>query len=286
MIRGPIRVVAPSGAVDPERVAAGADVLRGWGYQVDVHPAVPARHRYLAGDDAVRLSALREAAAAAAGDGGAVWMARGGYGLSRLLPALLASPLPPVPVVGFSDGTVLLNHHAGPCVHGPVINSLIGHADKESLAHLRAVLRGETPPLAGTAWLPGEASGRLVGGNLCVLASLAGTPGALRADGCIVALEDTGEAAYKVDRLLTQLIQAGAFDGVRGFALGTFDGADAPEGADWTLRDVLLERLAPLGVPVLGGLPFGHGRANRAFRFGPAHIDGHQLAWGIEAPAS
>jgi len=115
---------------------------------------------------------------------------------------------------------------------------------------------------------------------LCVLASLAGTPGALRAAGCIVALEDTGEAPYKVDRLLTQLLQGGAFEGVRGFALGTFDGADAPEGADWTVRDVLLERLAPLGVPVLGGLPFGHGRANRAFRFGHARIDGDQLTWG------
>lgn len=284
MISGPIRVVAPSGAVDPERVAAGADVLRGWGYQVDVHPAIAARHRYLAGDDAPRLSALREAASAAAADGGAVWMARGGYGLSRLLPELLARPLPPVPLVGFSDGTVLLNHHRGPCVHGPVINSLIGHADKESLAHLRAVLSGAAPALTGTPWLAGTASGRLVGGNLCVLASLAGTPGALRAAGCIVALEDTGEAPYKVDRLLTQLVQSGAFDGVRGFALGTFDGADAPEGADWNVRDVLLERLAPLGVPVLGGLPFGHGRANRAFRFGPARIDGDQLTWGLDAP--
>ncbi len=280
MIRGPIHVVAPSGAVDPERVAAGADVLRAWGYRVEVDPSITLRHRYLAGDDDARLSALRRAAEAAAADDGAVWMARGGYGLSRLLPHLLDRPLPAVPVVGFSDGTVLLNHHPGACLHGPVINSLLGHADKDSLAHLRAVLQGETPALTGTPWVPGSASGRLVGGNLCVLASLAGTPGALRAAGCIVALEDTGEAAYKVDRLLTQLIQAGAFDGVRGFALGTFDGADAPDGADWSVRDVLLERLSPLGVPVLGGLPFGHGRANRAFRFGPARIDGDQLTWG------
>lgn len=277
---GSVHVVATSGVIDVERIEAGADVLRGWGFEVDIDPATTARHRYLAGDDTTRLVALRRAAAAAWADGGAVWMARGGYGLSRLLPDLLERPLPPVPFIGFSDGTVLLNHHAGPALHAPVINSLIGHADKESLAHLRAVLAGERPPLSGQSWVPGSASGRLVGGNLCVLASLAGTSGALRAAGCIVALEDTGEAAYKVDRLLTQLIQGGTFEGALGFALGTFDGADAPEGSDWSVRDVLIERLAPLGVPVLGGLPFGHGRANRAFRFGDARIEGERLIWG------
>lgn len=260
-------------------MAAGAEVLRSWGYHVELDPEIAERHRYLAGDDADRLRALRRAAAAAAAGQGAVWMARGGYGLARLLPALLAEPLPPVPFIGFSDGTALLNHHPGPAVHGPVVNSLLGHADPESVAHLRAVLAGSAPPLEGEVWLPGAAEGRVVGGNLCVLASLAGTSGALRAAGCIVALEDTGEVPYKIDRLLTQLIQSGAFEGVRGFALGTFDGADAPENAGWSLRDVLLERLAPFGVPVLGGLPFGHTPANRAFCFGPASIEGGALLW-------
>lgn len=273
-------MVATSGAVDIERIEAGANVLRAWGHRVEVDPAVGVRYRYLAGADATRLESLRRAADAAWADGGAVWMARGGYGLARLLPDLIASPLPPVPFIGFSDGTVLLNHHRGPCVHGPVINSLIGHADTDSLAHLRAVLAGENPALRGEQWLAGEAAGRLAGGNLCVLASLAGTPGALRARGCIVALEDTGEAPYKLDRLLTQLIQGGAFDGVRGFALGTFDGADVPAGAEWSVRDVLIERLSPFNVPILGGLPFGHGPANRAFRFGHARIEGNQLIWG------
>lgn len=276
-----IHVVAPSGVVDIERMAAGSEVLRSWGYRVQLDAEIGERHRYLAGDDAGRLRALRRAASAAAADHGAVWMARGGYGLARLLPELLAVPLPRVPFVGFSDGTALLNHHPGPALHAPVVNSLLAHADRASLAHLQAVLAGETPPLDGESWLPGEAEGRIVGGNLCVLASMAGTPGALRAAGCIVALEDTGEVPYKVDRLLTQMIQSGAFEGVKGFALGTFDGADAPEGADWALRDVLLERLSPFGVPVLGGLPFGHGRANRAFLFGPGRIEGGALRWGL-----
>ncbi len=281
-----IHIVAPSGAVDVERVEAGAAVLRSWGYAVEVAPEIRARERYLAGADAVRLRSLRAAADRALLTAGAVWMARGGYGLSRLLPELLHRPLPSVPFIGFSDGTVLLNHHRGVALHAPVVNSLIGHADRESLVHLRRVLGGEVPPLQGTLWVGGEAEGRLAGGNLCVLASLAGTPGAFRGSGCIVALEDTGEAPYKVDRLLTQLIQSGAFLGVRGFALGTFDngpggevGARTDAERDAT-REVLLERLSGFGVPILGELPFGHGRANRAFRFGPARIIEDRLVWG------
>ncbi len=276
-----IHVVAPAGAVDGSRIEAGADVLRGWGYRVELDASVGASCRYLAGSDQVRLESLRRAARAAEVEGGAVWMARGGFGLARLLPSLLADPLPPVPFLGFSDGTVWLNHHRGPAIHAPVLNSMVGHIDEGSLDHLRRVLTGEKPPLIGTSWVPGEASGGIVGGNLCVLASLAGTPGALNSQGCIVALEDLGEAPYKIDRLLTQLGQSGAFDGAVGFALGTFLGAEPPAGSDWTLRDVLLEHLAPLCVPVLGDLPFGHGTVNHAFGLGAGWIGGGELRWGM-----
>lgn len=272
-----VHVVAPSGAVDVARIEAGAEVLRSWGYRVVVDPQVSMRWRYLAGPDEARLDALRRAAAQA----DAVWMARGGYGLARLLPALQADPLAPVPFLGFSDGTAFLNHHRGPAVHAPVVNGLSGHSDAASMAHLRAVLSGATPPLEGQARVAGRAEGRLVGGNLCVLASLVGTPGQVCTKGCIVALEEVGEAPYKVDRLLTQLIQGGGLDGAVGIALGSFTGAEAPADADWDVNDVLLERLRPLGVPVVSGLPFGHGAQNHAFRLGPAVIDGGELRWGL-----
>lgn len=272
-----VHVVAPSGAIDPARIQRGADTLRDWGYRVVIDPQVGQRWRYLAGADEARLEALHRAAS----QSDAVWMARGGYGLARLLPALQANPLEPVPFLGFSDGTAWLNHHRGPAVHAPVINGLSGHTDAASMAHLRAVLDGATPPLQGRALVGGRAEGRLIGGNLCMLASLAGTPAQVDAKGAIVALEEVGEAPYKVDRLLTQLIQCGALDGVVGFALGTFTGADAPPDAQWTVEDVVLDRLRPLGVPIVAGLPFGHGPENHAFTLGPAALDGAALHWGL-----
>lgn len=271
-----IAVVAPSGVYDPARLDRGLDLLRAWGYHPEPMPGLGRTFRYLAGEDEVRLEDL---VAAFSGGADAVWMARGGYGIGRLLRRLPFDDLRPVPFLGFSDGTALLNplHDRGlPAVHAPVLHSLADHCDAESRERLRRLLAGDAVgPLRGEALIPGDADGDLVGGNLCVLASLCGTPWQLRGAGRIVLLEEVGEVPYRVDRMLTQLVEAGCLDGVRGIALGEFLGAAPPPGARWTLRDVLLDRLAPLGVPVVAGLPVGHGPANHAFRLGPArlHVD-------------
>ena len=135
-----IAVVAPSGVVDLPRIEAGMAVLRGWGFAPELLPHAGNRLRYLAGTDEERLADLREAFS---GRWDAVWMARGGYGLARIAAALLSGPLARVPLIGFSDGTALLNGLADlgvPTVHAPVINSLAGWADEDSLAALRRVL--------------------------------------------------------------------------------------------------------------------------------------------------
>lgn len=270
-----IAVVAPSHAFDPARVEAGMAVLRGWGYRPELLPHTGERHRSFAGDDAARLSDLR---AAIDGPWDAVWMARGGYGLARLLPEL--SPFDR-PFFGFSDGSALLSWLAdagGRAVHAPVLHSLGDQVDEPSRERLRALLAGEAlPPLRGEPWREGEARGPLRGGNLCVLASSCGTPWRLRGAGAIVLLEEVAEPAYKVDRMLTQLRLAGAFEGVAGFVLGRWEGCTLPKDADWTLRDVLLDRLGDLGVPILAGLPVGHGSENHALPFGPARIVADRL---------
>lgn len=266
-----IAVVSPSGNFDPDRLEAGLSVVRGWGYRPELLPGVGRRHRYLAGTDPVRLADLT---AALRGGYDAVWMVRGGYGLNRLMGGLPWDELGGTPFLGFSDATGLLNALAArgrPAIHAPVLHSLAAHSDEPSRDHLRALLAGEPlPPLRGTVVRSGFAEGPLVGGNLCVLASLCGTPWQLRAHACVVVLEEINEVPYKVDRLLTQLVEAGCFDGVAGFALGTFLGAEAPDGADWTVIDVLRDLLAPFDVPILAGLPIGHGPANRAFHVGAA----------------
>lgn len=264
-----IAIIAPSGIFDPNRLEKGMQVLSSWGYRPTLLPGASARWRYLAGDDDTRLSDLEEAFS---GRYDAVWMARGGYGAARLLPRIDWRRIQPVPFFGFSDGTVLLNVIGGmgrPAIHGPVVHTLGDLNDDATRDHLRRLLAGEAvEPMAGTMLIPGEATGPLVGGNLCLLASMCGTPAQLRAAGCIVVLEDIYEPPYKVDRLLTQLIASRCLEGAVGFALGSFIDANPPEGADWTQHDLLVERLAAFGVPVLADLPIGHGPANRAFQVG------------------
>ncbi|MEN9787110.1 MAG: hypothetical protein RLZZ299_2374 [Pseudomonadota bacterium] len=265
--------MSPSGVFRPDALDAGVAVLASWGYRPERMPGVGASSRYLAGEDDVRRADLE---AAFSGDWDAVWMARGGYGLTRLLADLDPGCLAPVPFLGFSDGTALLDPLAArgrPAVHAPVLTSLASHVDDASRAHLRALLAGEgCAPLVGAPlWGPSQVvQGPLRGGNLCMLASLCGTPWQPRLQGAILLLEEVGEAPYRVDRMVTQLRAAGVLDGVRGVALGTFTGSAAPDGAGWSMDDVLRDLFAPLGVPVVAGLPVGHGAANRAVPLGRA----------------
>lgn len=276
-----IAVVSPSGNFEPPRLEAGMAIARSWGYRLEPLPGVGRTHRYLAGTDADRARDLRRAFS---GEWDAVWAARGGYGVARLLTDLPWSELAPVPLIGFSDLTILLNQLAGrgaPAIHGPVLHSL-SRSDEASQDQLRRLLAGEaTSPMEGIPLVRGDAEGPIVGGNLCVLASACGTRWQLRGHASIVLLEEINEVPYKVDRLITQLIEAGCLDGVAGIAVGTFLGCDAPADASWTILDVLRDLLAPLGVPVLAQLPVGHGAQNRAFRVGaPARIVGNRLEIG------
>lgn len=264
--RARIAVVAPSHAFAEERYQVGKDWLESLGYQIVETAGLRRRHRYFAGDDAHRLAALVDALTR--DDVDAVWSVRGGSGVTRLLGELPWEALQPRPVFGFSDLTPLLDQLASrgwPAVHAPVVHSL-DKTDEASRAHLAAMLRGEpTAPLAGRTVVSGDAIGRLVGGNLCMLAVTCGTPFQLDAAGGILVLEEIAEHPYKVDRMLQQLRDSGVLRGISGVALGSFTGCEAPSSAEWSLSDVFDEHLGGLGVPVVAGLPIGHDAANRAW---------------------
>lgn len=274
-----VAVVAPSGVFDPAGLDRGMAEIRSWGLEPVQAPHLYARHRTTAGTAAQRAADL--AWALSSPDIAAVWAARGGHGAVHLLPDLAGAVVDDRPLIGFSDVTALFcalwRAGVGRGVHGPVLHSLADHCDADSRAWLRSMLldgRGGLLPGQHLAGPPARLEAPLVGGNLCVLASLCGTPWALRAEGCIVLLEDIAEPAYKIDRMVHQLRGAGCLDGAVGIALGSFTACSVPDGADWTLADLLVELLEPLGVPVVAGLPVGHGPANRSFVVGaPAILD-------------
>jgi muramoyltetrapeptide carboxypeptidase len=235
-------------------------------------PAVPA---FLAAPDDRRLTDLCDALADPAV--AAVWCLRGGYGSGRLLEALAAVPVPTQPklLIGYSDITALqafLDRLGWPALHAamPASDLLLPgrEADARALFTLlrQGLRRGDllAPALLPGAWcVPGTASGRLVGGNLSLVAALCGTPWQLRTAGALLFLEEVGEAAYRVDRCLVQLRQAGLLQAAAGFVLGSFtDGDDA--------APVLREHLAGLGKPVLAGWPTGHGTPHQPLPLGVA----------------
>lgn len=263
-----VALVAPAGPVDPERIAASERRCRELGLEPVVFPSASARDRYLAGTDAQRLADLQ--AALDDPEIGAVWALRGGYGTLRILEdlSLDRQRRDPIPFIGFSDNTSIHLRHAEIGVvsfHGP---HPAGELSTEADAWFRRVLFDAEPP--GTLPRPagecepraitsGVAEGRLVGGNLAILAALCGTRHALGARGAIAFLEDVGEPAYRVDRMLLQLERSGALDGVAGIAYGRFTG-EGGDGGD--VADVLAEVAERLAVPAVADLPFGHVASN------------------------
>jgi len=275
-----VRVVAPSGPVPREAFLRGAEIL-GRRYKLVYDEGLFAREGFLAGPDERRAAELR--AALLDPDARAIVMARGGYGLTRILPFMdpsllrdLRQPASPVPLVGFSDGTALLGWAARAgvvAIHGPVVTQLPSLSDLDHESLFRALedpaprlLLDQLDPL-----VPGRVQGPLLGGNLEVFSRLIGTPYLPDLGGAILFLEDLGERPYRVDRLITHLDGAGVFSAVSGVVLGAFSGCLEPEATragSPTVEEVLEERLGRLAIPVMLGGAFGHGSRNVALPYG------------------
>ncbi|ANZ40760.1 hypothetical protein BBK82_36980 [Lentzea guizhouensis] len=248
-----VALVSPAGPALAPVVAAGAAVLESWGLRVTTPVVEPWSLPYLAGSDADRA---REFVDAWCSDVAAVFCVRGGYGCLRMTDLVPWKSLPPRVFVGSSDVTVLhaeLNAVGQTTVFGPMPGTRDFVSDSLAQSRLRSFLfEGVSSWSAGTPVVPGTARGVLVGGNAALLAASVGGPRwSVPASGAIALLEDVGEEAYRLDRILTQLLRAGWFEPVAGIVLGS-----------WTdcgdVSAVLADRLGGLGVPVLGEFGFGH----------------------------
>jgi muramoyltetrapeptide carboxypeptidase len=282
-----VALVAPSGPLrgheDLDRAIAS---VRRMGWEPVAGDHVLERAAYLAGRDADRVADLNRAAADP--DIDAVWCIRGGYGAMRILPLVDydAWRARPKALIGYSDITAL---HAAIGARADLV-TFHGPTAREdgvpfSVESMRRVLTcGEDPcgvAARATTVIPGRASGRLVGGNLALLASLAGTPYAPDYRGAILVLEDVNESVYRIDRLLSQLRLTGCLDDIAGLGFGWFsdiptEALDDDEGVDRVLR----EFAAALGRPCLSGIPMGHAGAQWTIPLGATaelDADAHSL---------
>ena len=269
--RDRVAVIAPASSFDRASFDAGLALIN-TRYRAEHGPGIFERQRYLAGDDARRLTELT--AALADPDIRAVFCARGGYGATRLLKRLATAPPPGPPkvLVGFSDVTALhlwFQNYGRISVHGPVLTQL-ARLPTQTAGRLFTLLESAQPPppLRGTAsYVGGSAEGPLLGGNLSMLTRLLGTPYMPSLDGAVLLLEDQGERPYRLDRMWTHLELAGVFTHVRGIALGTFTGCEEKDAA-YTSAEVLRDLALATGLPCAAGFPVGHGEVNEPVPLG------------------
>jgi muramoyltetrapeptide carboxypeptidase len=256
-------------------VTHGIAVAESWGLRVRVAPHVFSGHDrlgYLAAPDEARAAGLQQAWCDP--DVRAVWAVRGGYGAQRMVDLLDGAAMRAAGrkhMIGFSDVTAL---HARlgreldqVTIHGPGLASVDQLADPAVARALHALLFGELRPgsvlatgrpASSPSTGSGHVAGRLAGGNLSLLAADVGIELA-PSEPTILLLEDVNEPAYRIDRMLTQLLRSGRFENVVGVVVGDLGVPD---------DTLLLDRLGPLGVPILAGLDVGHGSRNLALPLG------------------
>lgn len=274
-----VGLVSPASNVpEDEDIAFAMDVVRSLGFAVKPAEHLYQRNQYLAGTDQQRAADLNAMFADREVD--AIFCLRGGYGSSRLLPLLdyrLIADRPKV-LMGYSDITALhcaISLRSGLVTfHGPIAGD--NFTDYSYAQFRQTLVEGRAgQPLAApppfedpgpgrvekenrlTVLHPGTAEGPLLGGNLSLLCHLMGTPWEPDFNGRLLFLEDVHEAPYRVDRMLTQLRLAGALERVAGIVFGKFTEAESHKNS-FSMEQVLRERSAGLGVPVLRGLMIGH----------------------------
>lgn len=266
-----IGIAAPASPFDRESFDRGLEVLHGMGFETLIPKGLSVAQGYLAGTDQHRAALLQRLFEDARVD--AIVCARGGYGSLRILPLLDYDRIAAHPKIflGFSDVTALLSAITGRCAfaafHGPVVTSLADASESTRTGLLAAITGGEPlvlSPSTAVTIRAGRAAGIVCGGNLTTLCHLVGTPFQPSLRNRILFLEDRGEAPYRIDRMLTQLKQAGCLEGIRGLILGCFTGC----GSDQEIFEVVGDRFPDASVPILAGLPAGHAEPNLTLPLG------------------
>jgi muramoyltetrapeptide carboxypeptidase len=281
-----IYIFSPSGAVrDRKAFSKGISILKSLGHDVHIDPSALSSSERFAGDDATRLLAIDRACDSACD---VAMISRGGYGLTRLLPKMNYSKIKKAirkgtKFIGFSDFTAfqlsVLSQTQEITWSGPsVMDDLAVEApDDITLGCLEDVLSSQ---VEGAGWAlkksalqsfitssgPKAAQASILakdavlwGGNLSVLCSLIGTPYFPDIKGGVLFLEDTAEHPYKIERMLTQLLNAGVLKNQKAILLGQFNRyALNSHDRGFNFSKVVSHLRTQIKTPVLTDLPFGH----------------------------
>lgn len=257
-------ILSPSGRVEEERIKKSAEILTNWGLKVRFSSHAFSSHFKLAGTDEERLSDLQKALDDK--EIKAIFCSRGGYGLVRIIDQLDFSKFKKNPkwVVGFSDVTVLhneLNKLGIASLHAPMPNSYDSTPEFAMNSLYRALF--DAHYLFESAFSDEE----IVGGNLAIMYSLLGTNSDLNTDNKVLLIEDIGEYAYNIDRMMHALNKAGKLKKLKGLLVGQFTNINE-DGFGYTVREIIENCTKNYNFPIYFNIPVGHVSDNRAVILG------------------
>lgn len=266
-----VGIAAPASPFDNDLFYRGTEIIKSMGLRTLVPEDIFRKKGYLAGSDARRARVLNRLFADP--EVKALMCARGGFGSMRILPLLDFKLIRKNPKIflGFSDISALLWGIYRTCglavFHGPVITTL-GDADAKTRESLSEILLSdripEIKPEKGITLRSGTASGPVIGGNLTTLCHLTGTAFSPDFGEHILLIEERGESAYRIDRMLTQMKLAGCFERLAGLLLGSFEGCGRSDEIFRIVRSIFKEK----NLPILAGFDAGHGNPNITVPFG------------------
>lgn len=260
-----IRIISPSGAIDPSYIDGASARLRAWGFAVSEGKHVRSSWGRFAGTDEERLSDLIEALNDPTVD--IILCSRGGYGLQRIIDRV---PAITKPIIGFSDITALHQLSAISnqfSVHGIMCKHIATlPEDSDPIVSLRKLLAGEALEYRWAAHPlnnPGHACAPVVGGNLSVLYGLQATPwglqqSAFRIQFPILLIEDIGERHYHIDRMMRNLRMSGVLAHLSGLVVGQFSDCEDDPLMQQSVYETIKEVVADYDYPVLFNAPIGH----------------------------
>jgi muramoyltetrapeptide carboxypeptidase len=282
-----IGITSPAGYITIEQIQPSIKLIESWGFKIAIGKTIGKRDYSMGGTDDERRDDLQQMLDEP--NIKAIMCARGGYGTIRIIDQLDFSKikLRPKWIIGFSDITILHCHlnsqlniaslHAKMCNSFPSDWTLAEPIQIETILSIRQVLSGQAVKYTAPAISfnrRGRAEAQLIGGNLSIIETLAGTASDLKTDGKILFIEDTGEYLYSVDRMLWNMKRTGKLSNLKGLIIGGFKIKPDDPGDEFgrTVYEVIMEKIKEYDYPVAFDFPVGHQKNNFAFKCGAKHI--------------
>jgi muramoyltetrapeptide carboxypeptidase len=272
-----IGLVCPSGTLPAKKAATCISTLEAWGYKVKIGKTLGTQHHYFSATDEARAADLQEMLDDK--NVQAVLCGRGGYGMSRIIDLLDFKTFKKHPkwVIGFSDITLLHNHCTQALkiasLHAPMAGAFNnGQSNNEWVLSLKHTLQGKKANYKAATHTYnkfGKATGKLVGGNLTLVAHAVGTVSELQTKNAILFLEDIGEYKYNIDRMMLQLKRSGMLKNLAGLVVGGFTQTkDSDPAFGATVYEIIEAAVAEYNYPVCFDFPISHDKENYTIKHG------------------